>query len=119
MQRLSTLIFLMFALSFLTACEQFRFPGVFKIDIGQGNILTQEKVAQLAIGMTENQVIYLMGSPMIKDPFNPNEWDYYYSFSPAGETTQTYHLRLFFENKRLKKFKGSVPEQSTPHLFSN
>ena len=55
----------------VSGCSTLRFPGVYRIDVGQGNILTQEMVDKLRIGMTPRQVEFVMGSPMIAD--GPNQ----------------------------------------------
>ncbi len=78
--------------------------------------MAQEKLDQLYIGMTQDQVVYLMGSPMLQDPFHPDQWNYYYSFSKAGDDPKTYHIRLYFEDNRLARFEGNLPENTTPHI---
>ncbi len=75
--------------------------SVYKIDIQQGNTLEAEKVAQLETGMDKQQVQYLLGTAMLKDPFHPNRWDYVYSFTPGGGKMKRHHLTLYFENDRL------------------
>ncbi len=106
-----------FALSLtcLAGCQYFQFPGVYKIDIQQGNIITQEMIDQLKPGMTKRQVRYVMGNPIIEDTFNTNRWDYFYSMRPAkGDTTQE-RISIFFENDELSHFTGDfVPSSATP-----
>src|SRR5688572_2167697 len=83
----------------LSACV-FRLPTV------QGNVLEQEKVNQLEIGMTAEQVRYLIGTPLVQGSFDPNRWDYVYYFrSSRGEVTQR-SLNLYFENERLARIVG-------------
>ena len=60
------------------------FPGVYKISIPQGNIITQEMVDQLRPGMTKRQVIFVMGTPLVRDPYHQDRWDYVYNFQPGG-----------------------------------
>lgn len=79
----------------LTSCS------VYKIDVQQGNTLEEKKVARLVPGMSQQQVQFLMGSPMLKDPFHPNRWDYVYSITPGGGEMQKHHLTLYFENRIL------------------
>lgn len=74
------------ALLLLSACNNIGsmdFPGVYKISIPQGNIITQEMVDQLRPGMTKRQVIFVMGTPLIRDPYHQDRWDYVYNFQPA------------------------------------
>ncbi|MGE8361052.1 outer membrane protein assembly factor BamE [Pseudomonas sp.] len=60
------------------------FPGVYKIDIQQGNVVTQDMIDQLRPGMTRSQVRFIMGNPLMTDTFHANRWDYLYSIQPGG-----------------------------------
>jgi len=82
----------------LSGCSEF--PGVYKIDIPQGNVVTQEMVDKLRPGMTQSQVRYVMGTPLITDSFNENRWDYLYRFK-SGETGSTVQerIQLMFDNE--------------------
>lgn len=103
-----------------SGCSSLRFPGVFRIDIGQGNILTQEMVDKLRVGMTPRQVEYVMGSPMIVDTFHPDRWDYLYSLETGKGLTVRNHLVLYFENERLAKIDDSLyqdPEDQRNNLL--
>lgn len=51
---------------------------VYRSNIAQGNLVKEEDVAQLEIGMTRNQVRFLLGTPMVADPFHRERWDYVY-----------------------------------------
>jgi len=51
---------------------------VYRASISQGNLIKQEDLDQLEVGMTKNQVRFLLGTPMIDDPFNKKRWDYVY-----------------------------------------
>lgn len=73
------------------------FPSVYKIDIQQGNIITQDMINQLRPGMTKAQVKYLMGSPLILDPFHANRWDYIYSIQPGGGAIRQENVILTFD----------------------
>jgi outer membrane protein assembly factor BamE len=84
---------------------------VFKIDVAQGNIIEAPQVAQLKVGMTQNQVIYLLGSPMIQDPFQKQRRDYYYYLSQGGNHPTTHHVILYFSDNRLARIEGSAPER--------
>ena len=87
---------------FLSGC----FPGVYRIDIPQGNVVTQEMVDQLQPGMTYNQVRFIMGTPLITDTFSGERWDYLYSFQRAGGPREQERLSLFFENGQLSRISG-------------
>lgn len=70
----------------ISACSLL--PEPYKTPVSQGNVIKQEDVEQLKIGMKESQVIYLLGTPMIVDTFNSKEWRYVFSVENANETTK-------------------------------
>jgi outer membrane protein assembly factor BamE len=78
--------------------------SVHKIDVQQGNVITQEMLEKLKIGMEKQQVSRLLGTPLIKDPFRKGRWDYIYKFV-AGDTgeTQSSHITLYFDGDNLTK----------------
>jgi len=97
------------ALSLLSACNNIGsmdFPGVYKISIPQGNIITQEMVDQLRPGMTKRQVIFVMGTPLIRDPYHQDRWDYVYNFQPGGGERGQERLSVLFENDQLVSLSG-------------
>jgi len=51
---------------------------VYRLDIQQGNLLTVADIDKVTVGMTRSQVRYLLGTPMVSDPFAPERWDYVY-----------------------------------------
>lgn len=57
---------------------------VYKVDILQGNHLDAETIDQVEIGMTRSQVRFILGTPMVKDPFHESRWDYVYYFKRGG-----------------------------------
>jgi outer membrane protein assembly factor BamE (lipoprotein component of BamABCDE complex) len=81
----------------LTACAEF--PGVYKIDIEQGDVITQEMVDQLRPGMTKRQVRFIMGTPLVEDTFNQRRWDYVYSYQPGGEDREQKRLTILFDDQ--------------------
>ena len=84
----------------LTACTTIleNFPGVYKIPIQQGNIVDQKMVDQIRPNMTERQVLYILGSPMVVDSFHQKRWDYVYSNQPSGEDREQKKISLFFND---------------------
>ncbi len=85
-----------------------------KLDIQQGNILTRAELARLETGMTKRQVQFLLGSPLLTDPFHQRRWDYYYSYKPGGEEiTSRYQVTVWFEGDRLARYsaEGDIPEE--------
>lgn len=79
------------------------FLQVYKMDIHQGNILDEDKVKGLRLGMTENEVRFLLGSPMLVDVFHQHRWDYIYYNKPGKDEPQQRRISLFFESGRLAR----------------
>jgi outer membrane protein assembly factor BamE len=82
------------------------FPGVYKISIPQGNIITQEMVDQLRPGMTKRQVIFVMGTPLVRDPYHQDRWDYVYNFQPGGGERGQERLSVLFQDDQLLQISG-------------
>ena len=90
------------------------FPGVYKIAIPQGNIITQEMIDQLRPGMTKRQVIFVMGTPLVRDPYYQDRWDYVYNFQPGGGVRGQERMSVFFVEDALINFTGDfVPTSET------
>ncbi len=98
-----------FFLLLLSACS------VHKIDIQQGNVITQEMFEKLKIGMDKMRVEMTLGTPLIVDPFHRDRWDYVYIYE-AGNTDehQSAHLTVYFENDQLTKIdvQSALPTES-------
>ncbi len=83
-------------------------PFVHKIDVQQGNVITQDMIAQLQLGMDKKKVNFVMGSPIIMDTFHSNRWDYLYTLSERGSPPKRRRITLFFENDVLVRVEGDV-----------
>ncbi len=81
-------------------------PGVYTLDIQQGNIISQDLVDQLRPNMTKRQVLYIMGSSMLVDVFHQKRWDYLYSEQLDGEARKQKRLSLFFDGDQLVGVQG-------------
>lgn len=86
----------------------FDLPFVHKIDIQQGNVVTQEMIGQLEPGMDKRKVNFIMGSPIIMDTFHADRWDYLYTFQPGGGRVEKRRITLVFENDLLARVEGDV-----------
>jgi len=75
--------------------------SAYKIDVRQGNTLEQEELAGLRVGMNHKQVVFLIGNPLVRDPFHPQRWDYVYTYQPGGKQMKKHHLTLLFEGGKL------------------
>jgi outer membrane protein assembly factor BamE len=91
------------------------FPWLYTIDIQQGNIVDQAMIDQLRPNMTERQVLYILGSPMLVDTFHQKRWDYLYSSKPSGEDRQQKRISLFFnEESQVVGIQGDFRPSTTP-----
>ena len=84
----------------MTACA---FPGVYKIDVQQGNIVDQTSLNQLKIGMNRKQVHFVLGSPVIENTFSPEYESYLYTIQIAGGDVHRQSIVLHYDNDLLKK----------------
>ena len=86
------LILMSFALAISSGC-------VYRASISQGNLVKEEDLAQLEVGMTKVQVRFLLGTPMIDDPFNKERWDYVY-YLKLGRNDAAFKrwVSVFFED---------------------
>jgi outer membrane protein assembly factor BamE len=80
----------------------------YKIDIQQGNVVTQEMVAKLKPGMTQSQVRFILGTPLVVDAFHKDRWDYVYSYSKGGTVQQHRRIVVVFQDEKLARIEGDV-----------
>jgi outer membrane protein assembly factor BamE len=85
----------------------------YKIDVQQGNVVTQEMVAKLKPGMTKSQVRFVLGTPLVTDAFHADRWDYVYQLRKQGKLTEQRRLTVIFEQDLLKRVEGDV-QAATP-----
>lgn len=104
-------IFLLFSLS---GCSYLYDKFVYQIDVTQGNYLEDEKLDQVEIGMTQEQVIFILGSPMLIDQFDSSKWYYIRYIKPGGEKIQKQHVVLTFENRVLSDIERQSPIDENP-----
>ena len=84
------------------------FMQPYRIDIQQGNFVSQEVVSKLQPGMTREQVRALLGTPLLVDIFHADRWDYVYMFDRRGQPRELRNLSVFFEDGRLARLSGDV-----------
>lgn len=83
---------------------------VYRLAVQQGNIVDEDKVAQVTVGMTRNQVRFLLGTPMIDDPFNRGRWDYLYYVQRGGDRPiENRWITLYFENNSVARIVRDDP----------
>jgi len=77
---------------------------VYQMDIQQGNLLEEETIAQVEVGMTRSQVQFLLGTPTIADAFHRDRWDYpYYLRRGRSREIERRWLVVYFENGRVSR----------------
>ncbi len=100
----------------LTGCKQMpqlsvpELPGLGarKVEVQQGNVITQEMLDKLQPGMTRNQVRFVLGTPLLVDPFRSDRWDYVYTMNQAGQRVEQRQLKVFFQDDKLLRYEGDV-----------
>ncbi|MEI7429646.1 MAG: outer membrane protein assembly factor BamE [Betaproteobacteria bacterium] len=87
-----------------------RIVNEYKIDIQQGNVLTQEMVSQLRPGLTKDQVRFILGTPVLMDMFHANRWDYVYRLRKgnSSEVEMRKFSTLFDAEGKLVRVIGDV-----------
>jgi outer membrane protein assembly factor BamE len=95
----------------LSACSyngSVNLPGVYRIDIQQGNVLEQPMLDKLKAGMDKNLVEFILGTPALIDPFHTEQWEYFFSMAEEGDVPQQRHLRVHFVDNKLSYISGNV-----------
>ena len=86
----------------LASCTGFPY----KLDVPQGNLVSAEQLEKLEIGMTRNQVRFVLGTPLVTDPFHSDRWDYFYCLRHDDKLTATKRLTVVFTNDALSAVSG-------------
>ena len=101
----------------------------YRVEIQQGNVISAEQIEKIIPGTTRNEVRFILGTPLIEDPFHAERWDYFYSLDPAkGEVVTKYRLSVWFENDQVLRtvvegagLPGAIEpdlEEDSPGFFS-
>jgi outer membrane protein assembly factor BamE len=101
---------LVVSLSLLTAACSFLSP--YRIEIQQGNYVTQEMAAQLKPGLTRDQVRFVLGTPLVNDIFHDDRWDYVFVRQRANSReVERRRIAVFFEDGKLSRVEGDAVAQ--------
>ena len=92
----------------LGACALPSFMQPYRMDIQQGNFVTQEMVSQLKPGMSKEQVRFILGTPLLTDVFHAERWDYVYYLDRRGKPREQRHLAVHFQDGKLARLDGDV-----------
>lgn len=90
----------------ITACGNSRFLKPHKISIQQGNLITQTMVDKLKPGMTKRQVEFVLGTPLIADTLNSDQWNYVYTLRAASGRAIQKNLNVLFVDGQLSELTG-------------
>lgn len=95
----------------LGGCSLDRLPGVYRIDVQQGNVVTPAMLEALRPGMTREQVRFVMGTPMVNNTFQQARWDYFFRLQPGRGEPVSYHITLVFDGDLLQRVDGELPPE--------
>ena len=87
----------------------------YRMEIVQGNVITQEQLARVRVGMTRRQVRDLLGTPLVADGFHTDRWDYLFTIRRQGAEPQRRSIVALFEGDALKQI--DAPELPTEQAF--
>lgn len=94
-----------------TACG----PLVYKIDVQQGNYVTEDTAARVKNGMSKAEVKQLLGTPLLNDVFHGNRWDYFFSNVKGKKAEDRTRFTIFFQDDKVVSFTGTTrPPAATP-----
>ena len=91
-------------------------PGLspYKIDIQQGNYVTQDMISKLKPGMSKSQVRFALGTPLVVDPFHADRWDYVYVLQKRGRVIEQRRIVVLFQDDKLTRIDGDVVSSDAP-----
>jgi outer membrane protein assembly factor BamE len=115
-KKITSALFLTLSLS---GCSFLYDTFVYQIDVTQGNYIDDEKIAQLEIGMSQEQVIFVLGSPMLIDEFDSTKWYYIRYIKPGGEAIQQEQVLLVFTKKILTRIQKDKNIEDNPLVDPN
>ncbi len=105
MQKLLKVSSALFLALTLGACA---FPGVFQIDVQQGNIVDHEDLDRLVPTMTRSDVHQLLGTPIVVSSFDTNREHYIYTFQRSGGEIKRQRITIFYEDNRYLRHEASL-----------
>ena len=85
-------------------------PGItpYKIDIQQGNYVTQDMLDKVKPGMTKAQVRFALGTPLVVDLFHSDRWDYVYELKKRGRLVEHRRIVAVFQDDKLVRIDGTA-----------
>jgi outer membrane protein assembly factor BamE len=99
--------------TYMPVMEQF---GVYRLDINQGNYLSQDMVEKLKAGQTKAQVRTILGTPLLTNVFRPDRWDYTYEYKRQGRALEHRNFSVYFVDDKLARWEGDEMPASIVEL---
>ena len=90
------------------------FPGVYRIDIQQGNVVDKEMLDRIEIGMERRKVLFILGTPLLVDPFSQGRWDYVYSLRRGSGEEVRQRVSVYFIDDRLVRIEDRLDPGVAP-----
>lgn len=97
-----------FCILLVAGCSNLRFPGVYRIDIPQGNFVTPEMLDELRPGMSREEVRFVLGPPALRSPFSPDKWYYLLDYEPGKGETVEQEIVVHFEDGQFARREGEA-----------
>jgi len=98
-----------------SACS-LKFPRLHRVTIQQGNVITQDMINKLKPGMSRSQVAFVMGEPIMKNPFDEDRWNYIYTLNLPGYYSDRRHVSLYFHDGILAYMTGDIAPQTESQI---
>lgn len=86
-------------------------PKLYRINIQQGNVVTESMLSKLKPNLSKEQVLYIMGPPVIKNSFNGNRWDYVHVIIRGSNPEEKTLVTLHFQEDKLIRVEGDLPPE--------
>lgn len=107
MQKLTAIVLI--SILFLSGCA---FPGVYKINVQQGNIVTDEELSELSEGMPQDQVRAILGTPLVQNPVDPSKDYYVYTFQRRGGEIEEQRIIVHYDNGNYSHYQSKLLEET-------
>ncbi len=107
MQKLTAIVLI--SILSLSGCA---FPGVYKINVQQGNIVTEDDLKSLSQGMARSQVHAVLGSPLMLNPVDPSREYYVYTFQRRGGDIQEQRIIVYYESDEFSHYDARLLEET-------
>jgi len=98
----------------LSACSNEKWGFPYRVSVQQGNWITAGQVATLEVGMTREQVRFVLGSPALASVLHADRWDYPYTYQPGTGQPQKRLFTVWFEDDRLARWAGDDQPEVQP-----